>query len=209
MNIKLLILDCIKFLVGCQITQIRFRSEIDLSSHSLEIYITNVSYQVMHVTHVSHELNFCLFFSIKFFEFLDEWLCDWNKCLFRPRQEPIDCAFIKQSREFSETISEFLTNGWEAQANMKIISDSINKVRIKLTWRRISSFEFFNVIISSISKESFFLVLRQQSWNLTSRKNHTDELQELFLFDLRISKNKATVLTKSTSNFKVLFDILF
>ena len=92
---------------------------------------------------------------------------------------------------------------------MKVVSDSVNKVIVKLVGKWVSSFEFFDVVVSSITKESFFFVFSQQSRDLTCRQDHIDEFEEFFFLDFRVSEDEATILSKSTCDFKILFDIFF
>ena len=86
---------------------------------------------------------------------------------------------------------------------MQVVSNSINKIGVKLTRCGISSLEFFNVIVSGITEESFLLVLGQKSRNLTSWENHIDVFQKFFFLDLRISEDEAAVLAESTCDLEV------
>ena len=90
---------------------------------------------------------------------------------------------------------------------MEIVSDSVDEIVVKLTRLRISSFEFFDVIISSITKESFFLIFGKKTRDLTCRQDHIDELQKLFFFDLWVSKNEAAISAETTCDFEVFFNI--
>ena len=198
-----MVLDDVKLLVGLKIAEIRLGGEVDLSSHSGEVEVADVSNHKMNVTHMLHQLIFSLFVSVQLLEFLNKRLRNGHQGLFGPRQEPINGALVEESGEFSETISEFLTNWGEAQAHMQVVSDSINKVGIELTGGRISSLEFLNIVISSITEEGFFLILGKESGNLASGENHIDVLQELFFLDFRVSEDEAAVFTESTCYLKI------
>ena len=91
---------------------------------------------------------------------------------------------------------------------MQVISDTVDKVSVKLTWLRVSALELLDIIIAGISEEGLFLVLGKQSWNLTSREDHVDKLQKFFLFDFGVSEDKAAVPSESASDLKVLLDVL-
>lgn len=84
----------------------------------------------MDITHVLHQLSFCLFFGVKLLEFLDERLCHWDQSFFGPGQKPVDGALIKEGWEFSEPVSEFLSDWWKAEANMEIVSDSVYEIGV-------------------------------------------------------------------------------
>ena len=92
---------------------------------------------------------------------------------------------------------------------MKVVSNSVNKVVVELTWGRVSSSELFYILVPGITKESFLLILCQQSRNLTSREDHTDVFKKFFVLDFRVSENEAAVFAKTTSNFDVFLDIFF
>lgn len=69
-----------------------------------------------------------------------------------------------------------MTHWGEAEADVEIVPNSVNKIVVKFAWRWVNPFEFFSVVISGVSKESFFFVLSKQARNLTSREDHADVL---------------------------------
>ena len=66
---------------------------------------------------------------------------------------------------------------------MQVISNSVNKVRIKFAGTGVGPLELFDVIVSGVSKEGFLFVLGKKSWDLTSGQNHVNKLEELFFLD--------------------------
>ena len=122
-----------------------------MSPHALEVDVADIGHQVVHITHVLHKFNFCILLSIQLLELLDERLSHRDQGFLGPGKEPVDCAFIEQGREFSETVSELLADGREAKADVKVVSDPIHKVGVKLTRCRISSLELLDVVVSGIA----------------------------------------------------------
>lgn len=156
-----------------------------------------------------HQVHLCLLVSIQLLELLDEGLCYRNEGLFGPRKEPVNRALVEKSGEFSKPVSEFLADGREAKTNVQIVSDSVDKVVVKLAWRRVCALELLDVISSGIAEEGLFFVLRKQAWDLTSGEDHVDELEELFLLNFRVSEDETAVLAETTSDFEVLLDVFF
>ena len=69
--------------------------------------------------------------------------------------------------------------------------------------------ELLHIIISSISQESLSFIFGKQTWNLASRKDHVDVLEESFFLDFSVSENKAAILAKPSCDLEVFLDVLF
>lgn len=131
-----------------------------------------------------HQVALGLLVGVQLFELFDEGLRNRDKCLFGPWQEPINRALVEECWELSEPISELLADRRETKADMEVVSDPINEVIVKFTRRWVSTLELLHIIRPGIAQEGFLFVLSQQTRDLTSGKNHVDELQKLLFLDL-------------------------
>ena len=145
----------------------RLGGEVHLTAHTLIIHIADVCHQVVHVTHVLHQHVLRLLLSVQLLEFFNERLSHRNQSLFGSGEEPINRAFVKERREFAETISELLSNWREAEADVKVVPDTVHEVGVELAGSRVGTLELLDVVIAGVSKESLLFVLGQQSRDLT------------------------------------------
>ena len=61
-----------------------------------------------------------------------------------------------------------MTDRREAEADMQVISDSVDEVVVEFAGRRVSALELLHIVSSCITQEGFLFVLSQQAGNLTS-----------------------------------------
>ena len=106
-----------------------------------------------------------IFVGREFVVFVKDSRSDTDQSLFRPWEEPIDCAAVHQTWEFSASDSQSISDRTHRQDNMQSFSDSFDKGTVDGFWG-FRSFKF-SIVSSSIVDNIFFLLQLPQIGDLS------------------------------------------